>query len=84
MHRSRRKKMKNQEIRRIKIKNSFIFRLIIPSALYFKKDFFHSKLGLMRTGETGGKIDDEKRRHKIKFQEKITEILSENLLTFHF
>ena len=27
----------------------------------------------MRTGETGGKIDDEKRRHKIKFQEKITE-----------
>ena len=62
--------MKNQEIRRIKIKNSFIFRLIIPSALYFKKDFFHSKLGLMRTGETGGKIDDEIKQHIVDKDDK--------------
>jgi hypothetical protein len=38
----------------------------------------------MWTGETGGEIDDEKRRHKINFQEKITEFLFENELTFHF
>jgi hypothetical protein len=38
----------------------------------------------MRTGETGGEIEDEKRRHKINFQEKITEFLFENELTFHF
>ena len=76
--------MKNREIRRIKIKNSFIFHLIVPSALNFKKDFFHSRSELMLTGETGGEIDDEKRRHKINFQEKIKEFLFENELTFHF
>ena len=38
----------------------------------------------MWTGETDGKIDDEKRRHKIRFQEKITEFQFENEFTFHF
>ena len=38
----------------------------------------------MWTGEIGRKIDDEKRRHKINFQEKIKEFLFENELTFHF